>query len=144
MSTLTKHAKIPLRLMPLGGSITYGQCSSDGNGYRKHLRDLLVQDGYDVTMVGSRQTGSMINNDHEGWRGYRVDQVANKAARSVPRFKPDLFAVNAGSNDCLQWFEMGGFERRMENLLDLLWQGELKSATFRLITESSLLTPVGS
>jgi hypothetical protein len=31
-----------LRILPLGGSITWGQQSPSGNGYRKYLRDALV------------------------------------------------------------------------------------------------------
>jgi hypothetical protein len=48
--------------MPLGASITYGVGSTDGNGYRKYVRDHLVRAGYDVTMVGSRRAGTMENN----------------------------------------------------------------------------------
>lgn len=124
MSRLTKGVKVPLRLMPLGGSITYGQGSSDGNGYRSHLQQLLIQDGYDVRMVGSRKTGSMEDNDHEGWRGYRIEQIMNRAARSIAEFKPNVIAVNAGSNDCVQDFEMDGFKARISRLLDVLWEGE--------------------
>ena len=48
-----------LRILPLGASITYGYMSSDGNGYRKALRDRLRFDGWNVNMVGSRSGGTM-------------------------------------------------------------------------------------
>lgn len=48
-----------LRIMPLGASITYGLVSSDGNGYRKALRDQLRYDGWNVNMVGSLFGGTM-------------------------------------------------------------------------------------
>ena len=48
-----------LRIMPLGASITYGLVSSDGNGYRKALRDQLRFDGWKVNMVGSLFGGTM-------------------------------------------------------------------------------------
>lgn len=48
-----------LRILPLGASITWGQASSDGNGYRKFLRDQLRFDGWNVNMVGSRNGGTM-------------------------------------------------------------------------------------
>lgn len=48
-----------LRIMPLGASITQGVASSDGNGYRKHLRDQLRFAGWDVNMVGSKRDGTM-------------------------------------------------------------------------------------
>jgi hypothetical protein len=48
-----------LRILPLGASITLGTMSSDGNGYRKALRDQLRFDGWNVNMVGSRTGGTM-------------------------------------------------------------------------------------
>jgi hypothetical protein len=49
----------PLRILPLGASITYGTGSSDGNGYREHLRDLLQLAGFTVNMVGTVRSGRM-------------------------------------------------------------------------------------
>jgi hypothetical protein len=71
--------------MPLGASITYGLKSSDGNGYRKALRDQIVAYGNDVNMVGSRRNGSMEDNDVEGWPGYVIDQVQAKANVAVSK-----------------------------------------------------------
>jgi len=48
-----------LRILPLGASITYGQGSTHGNGYRKYLRDKLRVEGWNVNMVGSRWAGTM-------------------------------------------------------------------------------------
>lgn len=56
------HDAFPLRILPLGASITWGQGSSDGNGYREHLRTLLLLRGTVVGMVGTVNSGSMINN----------------------------------------------------------------------------------
>lgn len=113
---------ISLRLMPLGGSVTYGVGSSDGNGYRKALKDLLLAQGYQVRFVGSRKSGSMENNDNEGWRGYRLDQIATKARNSVATLGPNVFTINAGSNDCLQDYQLDTFGTCMSDTLDYLWQ----------------------
>ncbi|KAH7242763.1 SGNH hydrolase-type esterase domain-containing protein [Fusarium tricinctum] len=113
---------ISLRLMPLGGSVTYGVRSSDGNGYRKFLQDMLLAQGYQVRLVGSRKSGSMENNDNEGWRGYRLDQISTKARNSVATLSPDVFTINAGSNDCLQDYQIDTFGERMGNTLEYLWQ----------------------
>ncbi|RBQ98175.1 hypothetical protein FVER53590_13585 [Fusarium verticillioides] len=121
-STQTTPPNVALRLMPLGGSVTYGVGSSDGNGYRKLLRDLLLADGFEVCMVGSRKAGSMHNNENEGWRGYRLDQIEGKARRSVATVKPNLFTINAGSNDCIQSHKLDAFGRRMDDLLEYLWE----------------------
>lgn len=125
-STATDHQlqpkpRVSLRIMPLGGSITHGVGSSDGNGYRKELYDMLQSHGYVTRMVGSRKSGTMANNDHEGWRGFRIDQIENKARGSVKACLPNVFTVNAGSNDCIQNLEIENFGRRLGNLLEYLW-----------------------
>jgi len=50
-----------LRIMPLGASITEGVASSDGNGYRKWLRQQLRWKGWKVNMVGSKANGNMAD-----------------------------------------------------------------------------------
>jgi lysophospholipase L1-like esterase len=112
----------PLRLMPLGGSITHSVGSSDQNGYRKVLLDLLRDDGFNVLMVGSRKAGTMSNNEHEGWRGFRIDQIERRAVPSAEKLRPHLFTVNAGSNDCLQDYQMDCAHERVARLLEGLWQ----------------------
>lgn len=107
--------------MPLGGSVTRGVGSSSGNGYRKPLLEMLHTNGIKAEMVGSRRDGTTSNNDHEGWRGFRIDEVEQKARISVRKLLPDVFAVNAGSNDCLQCFQIDRAGRRMGELLDCLW-----------------------
>ncbi|KAH6989853.1 SGNH hydrolase-type esterase domain-containing protein [Ilyonectria destructans] len=129
------QAKTTLRLMPLGGSVTYGVGSSTGNGYREFLRDMLIAKGYDIKLVGSRKSGSMRNNNNEGWRGYRLDQIENKARRSVETLLPNVFTINAGSNDCIQDFQIGRFEERMSNMLDYFWQ----TCPFSTVILSTLL-----
>lgn len=116
-----------MRLMPLGGSITLGVGSSDRNGYRKALYDALQSSGCDVHMVGSRKMGSMGANSHEGWRGFRIDQVEKKAKMSIPKFKPTILTVNAGSNDCLQDLKLECFGKRTSNLLEYIWSAAPKS-----------------
>lgn len=99
----------PLRIMPLGASITYGWLSTDGNGYREDLLGLLHRGGNTaVTYVGSRANGTMTNNAVEGWPGYRIDQVYAKAAVSVPRDQPNVVLLNVGTNDCVQNWNING------------------------------------
>lgn len=115
--------------MPLGGSITNGIGSSTGNGYRKKLNDILVARGHQTIMVGSRKSGTMTNNDNEGWRGYIIDQIHEKAMKSAARYLPNLFTVNAGPNDCLQDYEIQTVGLRLEALLEELWRIASPSAT---------------
>lgn len=107
--------------MPLGGSITYGVGSSDKNGYRKFLYDMLTSDDHIVEMVGSRKSGAMFNNQNEGWRGFTIDQIDRKARISIPLLLPNLVTINAGSNDCLQDLEVGQIGDRISVLLEYIW-----------------------
>ena len=56
------HPHFHLRSLPLGASITWGQGSTDGNGYREDLRKLLVQRSTVVDMVGTVHSGKMSDN----------------------------------------------------------------------------------
>lgn len=62
-STVTARAAkdFYLRIMPLGASITEGVRSTDGNGYRKWLRQQLRWKGWKVNMVGSKRNGNMAD-----------------------------------------------------------------------------------
>lgn len=115
---------VSLRIMPLGASITYGVGSSDGNGYRAALKDLLNADGNPVDYVGSRQNGTMCDNDVEGWPGYRITDVTAKAEESVPGTLPNLVLINAGTNDCASPGQEDPAKagERMLALLEYLWK----------------------
>jgi hypothetical protein len=54
--------RVPLQILPLGASITWGKNSLTGNGYRGFLRDQLRQAGWEVDMVGSKHHGEMEDN----------------------------------------------------------------------------------
>jgi lysophospholipase L1-like esterase len=41
----------------------------------------------------------ILNQDNEGWPGYKVAGVREKASASVPKYRPNLIAINAGTND---------------------------------------------
>ncbi|BCS17202.1 SGNH/GDSL hydrolase family protein [Aspergillus puulaauensis] len=112
---------VSFRLMPLGGSVTQGVGSSTGAGYRRPLLKLLQDHGFGVQMVGSRKTGSMLNSHHEGWPGLRIDEIDKKARISTSQLVPHVFAVNAGSNDCLQSFKLDEARTRLGDLLEYLW-----------------------
>ncbi|KAF7339106.1 FG-GAP repeat domain-containing protein [Mycena venus] len=72
------------RIMPLGTSITFGVGSTDGNGYRAALYNLLATDGNTVNMVGSQKGGNFKDPDNEGYPGFIISQnvdVGNAPAR---------------------------------------------------------------
>ncbi|KAL4923744.1 SGNH/GDSL hydrolase family protein [Aspergillus undulatus] len=106
------------RVLPLGASITYGTASSHGNGYRKALRDLMTSAGHEVNMIGSRHGGTMKDNENEGWPGFTITQVHDKAKTQYP-VRPNLVLINAGTNDCNrnQQDAIAKGAQRMENMV---------------------------
>ncbi|ETS81634.1 hypothetical protein PFICI_06636 [Pestalotiopsis fici W106-1] len=106
-----------LRIEPLGASIVHGVASSDGNGFRKYLRDAIVYNGNRVDMVGSNPNGTMRDNDNSGWPGYVIDEVHDKSNIDTSNYKPNLVLINAGTNDAIQDKDISNAGQRMKNML---------------------------
>lgn len=133
-----KPKPFELRILPLGASITWGAQSSDGNGYRKDLRDQLRFEGWEVDMVGSVTHGTMADNDCEGHPGAKTYEMSGFAKNSIP-YKPNLILINAGTNDAglpANEFSINKIDKTVNGLLDELYKA-LPDVTIVL---STLLT----
>jgi lysophospholipase L1-like esterase len=74
--------------------------SSKGDSYRRTLYDKLTSAGAKVEYVGSQKTGSLLQNSNEGWVGYTIEQISERA--DDPKAlgaKPNLVLLLAGTND---------------------------------------------
>lgn len=111
---------IQLRVLPLGASIVKGLESTDGDGFRYGLRNQLMYTGNPVNMIGSVQAGTMADNDCEGWPGYIITQVAQKAELSIPS-QPNLVILHVGTNDCVQNIDIPNAGSRLASLIDRLF-----------------------
>lgn len=105
------------RVMGLGSSSTFGEGSSDGNGYRDTAEGEFRKEADHVDWVGSVRVGTMADRDIEGWRGYRISQIAGKAECAVKTYQPNLVTVLAGGNDVIQDYQMDGAIGRLESLV---------------------------
>ncbi|WUH88958.1 GDSL-type esterase/lipase family protein [Streptomyces sp. NBC_00433] len=108
----------PLKLMPLGDSITWGVGSSTGNGYRAALHDELTADGHPLDFVGSLRGGSMSDPDNEGHSGYRIDQIAALADAALARYQPDVVTLEIGTNDLNGNYQVSTATTRLRSLVD--------------------------
>ncbi|MEW2118809.1 ricin-type beta-trefoil lectin domain protein [Streptomyces sp. NPDC005474] len=99
VSPASAASNTPLRVMPLGDSITWGVGSSTGNGYRSALWDRLAADGHPLDFVGTGRAGSMSDADNEGHSGYRIDQIAALADAALTRYRPNVVTLHIGTND---------------------------------------------
>ena len=87
-STASSATSNPIKIMPLGDSITYGSSSTGTVGYRRLLYQLLIGVGYDVDFVGNKTNGSPedFDLDHEGHPagGEDRDNLCNAGHRIRP------------------------------------------------------------
>jgi lysophospholipase L1-like esterase len=90
----------PIRIMPLGDSITFGMGSTTGSGYRAELwRRLVEQSGYGVDLVGSARTGTLPDIDHEGHSGWTIAQLSDSVDGWLAAATPDVVLLHIGTND---------------------------------------------
>ncbi|MDN5750202.1 MAG: DUF4038 domain-containing protein [Pseudonocardia sp.] len=110
----------PVRIMPLGDSITYGY--SHGS-YRTELYRQLTDAGVEVDFVGSQNDGpdDLPDADHEGHSGQRVDQLDDRVAGWLADTDPDIVLLHAGTNDLLQGDPPEQVVERLDALLTTLF-----------------------
>ncbi|KAI1504860.1 SGNH hydrolase-type esterase domain-containing protein [Biscogniauxia marginata] len=121
---------VPLRIMALGASTTRGDCPDadiDNNGFRRPLREKLTTIGNPVNFVGTQRIGNMTDNDIEAYPGIPTHIVHEHAKQAVPPTKPNLFLVNAGSNDCFQHIDIPNFYKRYDALVQYLLEASPRS-----------------
>lgn len=127
---------VPIRIMPLGDSITkgvYAELTDETKqiGYRKDLWDLLVASDYNVDFVGSLINGDYYTNfdpDHEGHGGkadsYIAANIYGSGGESWLTSNPaDIILLHIGTNG------LDPDPSDVENILDKVDQFEANSGT---------------
>jgi lysophospholipase L1-like esterase len=95
----------PLKIMPLGDSITYGYPFPDTGGYRLTLQNSLAGAGYSFDFVGRSTANSgtvanpMADPQHEGYSGATINYIASIADAAMTAGNPDVVLLFAGTND---------------------------------------------
>nr|WP_119611632.1 SGNH/GDSL hydrolase family protein [Streptomyces acidiscabies] len=108
----------PVRLMPMGDSITWGVGSSTGNGYRSSLYNKLAADGHPVDFVGTGRAGSMSDPDNEGHSGYLIHQIAELADAALTRYRPNVVTLMIGTNDLDRSYQVSTATARLKSLVE--------------------------
>ncbi|MEU3342122.1 ricin-type beta-trefoil lectin domain protein [Streptomyces sp. NPDC002144] len=111
-------APTPLRLMPLGDSITWGVGSPSGNSYRGFLWNQLSAEGHALDFVGSGRNGTMSDPDNEGHSGWRIDQIAGIADSVLARYRPNVVTLEIGTNDLNGNYQVPTAPDRLHALID--------------------------
>jgi lysophospholipase L1-like esterase len=95
----------PVRVMPLGDSITEGV----NGGYRVGLWEQAKADGLRINFVGTRSDrwAKLPDKDHEGHPGFTVRDLAREIDGYLAAARPDVVLLMAGTND-LAWYHTEG------------------------------------
>lgn len=125
-----------LRIMPLGASCVKGEASTGNVGFRKGLREQLTALDNPVNMVGSERLGDMVDNDLEAYGGIKITQLHKYAQASVPEMQPNVFVINIGTNNALQYVDLDKVGGQMEDFVDYL----LDASPDAVVIMSTLLT----
>jgi lysophospholipase L1-like esterase len=95
----------PVRIMPLGDSITRGSGSTNTNGYRRELYSSFTQEGHWVDFVGGQQDGSDdFDRQHEGHSGWSADggsqgSIASSVYDFLIYHPAEIVLLHIGTND---------------------------------------------
>jgi lysophospholipase L1-like esterase len=112
----------PLRILPLGDSITEGY--DVPGGYRIRLCAQLDawsdrQGIPPVDWVGSLQHGppDLRDRDHEGHSGWRIDQLQAEIVNWLTTARPDGVLLLIGTNDLVQAYDLDRAPERLNQLM---------------------------
>ncbi|MER5637104.1 FG-GAP-like repeat-containing protein [Kitasatospora sp. NPDC002227] len=109
----------PLKVMPLGDSITAGSGSATGSSYRAPLWNLVAgQSRYSVDFVGSGNSGALPDTDNEGHSGYLIDQISAGIDGWMAAAQPDVVLLHIGINDMDRSTDKAHASDRLAALLD--------------------------
>jgi len=111
--TLSAQSAEPVRILPLGDSITQGGAKPDEYTYRLPLFRMLKDAGVNFDFVGSRQQGlkgdfewpridgEPFDTDHEGVYGIRTAKALARLPEAMKKWDetPDIAIIHLGTND---------------------------------------------
>jgi lysophospholipase L1-like esterase len=119
ISSQSAQAATPIKVMPLGDSITDGFTTA--GGYRIQFYNRLVADGLtgSLDFVGSQSNGpaSLLDREHEGHTGWHVADLAANIDTWMTNASPKIVMLMIGTNDILH-SQFTGASTRLSSLID--------------------------
>ncbi|HEX8311979.1 MAG TPA: GDSL-type esterase/lipase family protein [Chthoniobacteraceae bacterium] len=124
----------PLRILPIGDSITHGgKRNVEEFTYRLPLQQLLKEAGIAFDFIGTRNkgldedakwpdvSGAPFDPDHEGYYGWKTAAVRDKLRENLPKLPPPDFAlIHLGTNDQDNKDRTGAVVQPLEEMVGLL------------------------
>lgn len=91
----TNPEQRPLTIMGVGDSLTHG-----GDSYLPALRELMLNDGYDVTMIGPNENVSRFGKFRQaGYSGKNAQYIARLLDTLYRRYPADIVLLQSGHNN---------------------------------------------
>ncbi|MBN1348039.1 putative Ig domain-containing protein [candidate division KSB1 bacterium] len=125
-------AETPIRVMPLGDSITRGAAGSpEDTGYRRALYLSLTTAGHSIDFVGNLSDGvpQDFDRDHEGHDGWRADQIRENVYYWLVNNPADIVLLHIGTNDISHGETAAGIAVEIDQILDKIDQYETDYST---------------
>ncbi len=120
----------PVKIMPLGDSITLGQQANGWagkGGYRYPLWQKAAAAGWNTGSVGTMDDRNLNippldanHARHEGHSGWRIEQIDASVTSWLNTHQPDVVLVMIGTNDVSQQFNLSGAPARLGHLIDTI------------------------
>ncbi|MGY2134957.1 SGNH/GDSL hydrolase family protein [Hymenobacter sp. HD11105] len=122
------HSRTPVKIMPLGDSITHGNTTYPS--YRRPLWLKLQQARYGVNFVGGRlfNKGGLgpyfdFDLDHQGQWGWTTAMLLPEVRQWTFDHQPDIVLLHAGTNDCFSEKPVAEIRDNLSRLIDQLRAG---------------------
>ena len=123
-----------IKILPVGDSITDGYWES--GSYRKYMYNYLIENGFNIDMVGNKGMDLETSNDisYDGnycaYSGYAIQHITGTEERQgiyevlvneniMETYNPDIVLLQIGTNDVLSAYNDGIIDR-LENLVDYI------------------------
>ena len=116
----------PLRVMPMGDSITVGIGSTHSAGYRLTFWNRMQEAGIRVNMVGGKANGPEgFDGRHQGYNGMTVYELSGIVAEKLDRYRPDVILLMVGTNDTVRdSFSLRAFQVNFDVMADRIVANE--------------------
>ncbi|EAQ84781.1 hypothetical protein CHGG_08795 [Chaetomium globosum CBS 148.51] len=111
----------PLRILPLGDSITFGYNEPSGNSYRRDLQCLLSTHGNPVSLIGSVRNGDWDNNESDAFNLHTLDEIltAGHPELTLPApSQPNIILLHAGTVNLVLGVNVTSAPGRLAHLID--------------------------
>lgn len=128
----------PIKVMPLGDSITRGSGTQDSTGYRLPLYINLRGTGYNVDFVGAEKDGGgallPFDIDHNGYSGRTADWIASQVGAFLDAAPASVILLHIGTNDLMDGQAPGQVLAEVEEILENIdqWEEDNRKVTVLL------------